>query len=45
MGLELTVLQIINRRRDSVELLHAFQQAFPDVAIHVCRNPRFGEAE
>jgi MinD-like ATPase involved in chromosome partitioning or flagellar assembly len=42
---ELTVFWVINRYRDSIELLHSFQQAFPDVAIHVCRNLYFGEPD
>lgn len=45
MGRELIVFWIINRHRDSVELLHSFQQAFPDVSIHVCRNLYFGDPE
>ncbi|MDR3320277.1 MAG: hypothetical protein LBS77_05030 [Desulfovibrio sp.] len=36
---------VINRYRDSLELLHSFQQSFPDVATHVCRNLYFGELE
>jgi len=43
MQRELTVFWVINRYRDSIELLHSFQQAFPDVTIHVCRNLYFGE--
>ena len=45
MRRELVVFWIINRHRDSIELLHSFQQAFPDVTIHVCRNLFFGEPE
>ena len=45
MQRELTVFWVINRYRDSIELLHSFQEAFPDVAIHVCRNLYFGEAD
>jgi hypothetical protein len=41
----LVVFWVINRQRDSIELLHSFQQAFPDTAIHVCRNLHFGEPE
>lgn len=44
MQREMTVFWIINRHRDSVELLHSFQEAFLDVLIHVCRNLYFGEA-
>ena len=43
MQRELAVFWIINRHRDSIELLHSFQQAFPNVTIHVCRNLFFGD--
>jgi hypothetical protein len=33
---------VINRHRDSVELLHSFQRVFTDTTIHVCRNLHFG---
>lgn len=33
---------VINRHRDSVELLHSFQHIFSDTPIHVCRNLYFG---
>jgi short-subunit dehydrogenase involved in D-alanine esterification of teichoic acids len=45
MRRELTVFWIINIYHDSIELLHSFQQAFPDVIIHVCRNLFFGDPE
>lgn len=45
MQRDLVVFWVINRYRDSIELLHSFQQAFPDVTIHVCRNLYFGEPE
>lgn len=45
MQRELTVFWLINRQRDSIELLHSFQQAFPDTVIHACRNLHFGEPE
>jgi hypothetical protein len=45
MHRDLAVFWIINRQRDSIELLHSFQQAFPDTVIHVCRNLHFGEQE
>ncbi len=45
MQRELTVFWVINRYRDSLELLYSFQEAFPDVIIHVCRNLFFGEPE
>ena len=44
MRRELVVFWIINRHRDSIELLHSFQEVFTDVPIHVCRNLYFGEA-
>ncbi len=43
MERKLVVFWIINRHRDSVELLHSFQEAFPDVEINVCRNLYFGD--
>ena len=45
MRRELSVFWIINRHRDSIELLYSFQEAFPDATIHVCRNLYFGEPE
>lgn len=45
MRRELVVFWIINRHRDSIELLHSFQEVFTDVSIHVCRNLYFGEAQ
>jgi hypothetical protein len=45
MRRELIVLWIINRHRDSIELLESFQQAFPGVTIHACRNLYFGPQE
>ena len=44
MRRELVVFWIINRHRDSIELLHSFQEVFTDVPVHVCRNLYFGEA-
>ena len=44
MHRELVVFWIINRHRDSIELLHSFQEVFTDVPLHVCRNLYFGEA-
>ena len=41
----LTALWVINRQRDSVELLRAFLDVFPDALVHVCRNLYFGEAD
>ncbi len=45
MARELCVFWIINRHRDSIELLHSFQEVFADVRIYVCRNLYFGEAQ
>lgn len=42
---EMQVFWLINIHRDSVELLHSFQQSMPDVTLHVCRNLYFGEAD
>lgn len=36
---------MINRQRDSVELLKTFLKAFPEAIINVCRNLYFGEPE
>ncbi|MGF6921545.1 P-loop NTPase [Paraburkholderia sp. 40] len=39
---QLVVLWVINRQRDSLELLHAFSKTFPDAVTHVVRNGYFG---
>lgn len=39
---KLVVLWVINRQRDSLELLHIFGQTFPDTVTHVVRNGYFG---
>jgi hypothetical protein len=39
---QLVVLWVINRQRDSLELLHIFGQTFPDTVTHVIRNGYFG---
>ncbi|WP_321958312.1 protein mobD [Burkholderia cenocepacia] len=39
---ELVVLWVINRQRDSLELLRAFSPTFPEATIHVVRNGHFG---
>ncbi|HDR9483094.1 TPA: P-loop NTPase [Burkholderia aenigmatica] len=39
---ELIVLWVINRQRDSLELLRAFSPTFPEAMIHVVRNGHFG---
>ena len=38
----LVVLWVINRQRDSLELLHGFSRTFPDAVTHVIRNGYFG---
>jgi hypothetical protein len=40
---ELVSLWVINRQRDSLELLKEFMEAIPEAAIHVVRNGYFGE--
>ncbi|WP_321800142.1 P-loop NTPase [Burkholderia sp. BCC1988] len=42
---ELVVLWVINRQRDSLELLRAFSPTFPDATIHVVRNGYFGASD
>ncbi|WP_199545235.1 nucleotide-binding protein [Paraburkholderia kururiensis] len=42
---ELVVLWVINRQRDSLELLHAFSRTFPGAVTHVVRNGYFGPPE
>lgn len=42
LGRDLITFWVINRHRDSVELLHSFQRIFSDAPIHVCRNLHFG---
>ena len=42
---QLVVLWVINRQRDSLELLHIFGQTFPDTLTHVVRNGYFGESD
>lgn len=42
---ELVVFWMINRQRDSIELLRGFLNAFPDALVHVCRNLYFGTSE
>jgi CobQ/CobB/MinD/ParA nucleotide binding domain len=42
LGRQLVVLWVINRQRDSLELLHIFGQTFPDTLTHVVRNGYFG---
>jgi hypothetical protein len=40
---ELVTLWVINRQRDSLELLKEFMEAIPNAAVHVVRNGYFGE--
>ena len=42
---KLFTLWIINRQRDSIELLRSFMTAFPDAAVHILRNLYFGAPE
>ena len=42
---DLVTFWVINRHRDSIELLHSFQHIFSDAPIHVCRNLHFGTAD
>ena len=42
---ELLTFWVINRQRDSVELLRGFLNVFPDALVHVCRNLYFGAPE
>ena len=43
LGSELVVLWVINRQRDSLELLKEFMDAVPRARIHVVRNAYFGD--
>ena len=42
---ELMTFWMLNRQRDSLELLRGFLNAFPDALIHACRNMYFGAPE
>ena len=42
---ELITFWMINRQRDSVELLRDFVKSFPEAKITVCRNLFFGQSE
>jgi hypothetical protein len=42
---DLTAFWVINRQRDSIELLRSFLDVFPEALVHVCRNLYFGEAD
>ncbi len=41
---QLVTLWVINRQRDSLELLKPFLEALPNAAVHVVRNLYFGES-
>jgi len=43
LGRKLTALWVINRQRDSLELLKDFRDALPNALVHVVRNGYFGE--
>lgn len=42
---ELVTFWVVNRQRDSVELLRGFLNSFPDALVHGCRNMYFGAPE
>jgi hypothetical protein len=43
LGLKLVALWVINRQRDSLDLLKEFLEAVPTADVHVVRNAYFGE--
>ena len=43
LGSQLVALWVINRQRDSLELLRQFIDAVPKAAVHVVRNGYFGD--
>lgn len=43
LGRKLVALWVINRQRDSLELLKDFQEAMPNAIVHVIRNGYFGD--
>jgi hypothetical protein len=43
LGAKLVALWVINRQRDSLELLREFIDAVPKAAVHVVRNGYFGD--
>lgn len=43
LGRTLIALWVINRQRDSLELLKDFREALPNALVHVVRNGYFGE--
>lgn len=42
LGRRLVVFWVINRQRDSLELLRQFGETFPDAMTHVVRNGHYG---
>lgn len=42
---QLVTLWVINRQRDSLELLWDYMEALPEAVVHVVRNHYFGEAK
>jgi hypothetical protein len=42
LGRRLVVFWVINRQRDSLELLRQFGETFPDATTHVVRNGHYG---
>jgi hypothetical protein len=40
---KLVTLWVINRQRDSLELLKEYMEAIPDTVVHIIRNGYFGE--
>ncbi|MFY3175347.1 P-loop NTPase [Achromobacter xylosoxidans] len=40
---DLVTFWVINRQRDSVELLKEYMEEFPDTRVHVVRNGHYGE--
>jgi hypothetical protein len=43
LGRDLVALWVINRQRDSLELLKEFVSALPNALVHVIRNGHYGE--
>jgi hypothetical protein len=43
LGRKLIALWVINRQRDSLELLKDFRESLPNALVHVVRNGYFGE--
>jgi len=42
---KLTTFWVINRQRDSMELLRAFLNTYPDALVFICRNTYYGPPE